>query len=577
VTRKLLALLVAMLLAIGLVVSSASAGPDASGTGVKANGTLKAIAKADVPFAKSTANTAPAAKPAHIDAGPRPLQPARTDKIAPKLASQLATNSQAGQKFDVIVTTNVDPSELQLPGVKMGQTYHRAITGFAAQLTADQIRQLRANPDIAAIGSDEVVHASIDSATKWTGATQARQTYGVTGDGDGWQRGYSKQDSVIAIIDTGIDTGHKDLAGKVIGWQDFINGKAAPYDDNGHGTHVSGIAAGAGIVNPAMKGVAPGAALVGVKVLDQDGSGTFSGVIGGIEWVIDHKDTYNIRVLNMSLGAGGSSDGQDELSQAVNSAVDSGIVAVVAAGNEGPDNYTIGAPAAADKAIAVCAMRDVGELGWSLAPFSSRGPTADGRMKPDICAPGVRISAPMAGTTDRYVRYSGTSMASPFIAGTAALLFAVNPYLTVDDVKEALFSTADDWGTQGQDGDYGYGRVDALKALQQVMGMPGKVAPMVNHATGMNTLADATEDWYYVDVTDTSRPLAATLILTDTMDRYYDLDLYLFDAAGHELASSEGTDRQETINFRAVKPGKYYIQVKAYEGSGPYTLDGSWK
>jgi serine protease AprX len=154
---------------------------------------------------------------------------------------------------------------------------------------------------------------------------------------------------------TGIDPHHKDLAGKVLGFFDVINGLEEPYDDHGHGTHVASIAAGAGTVNPSLAGVAPGAALVGVKVLSESGSGTLSGVIAGIDWVIENQESLNIRVMNLSLGSSMPSDGTDALSRAVDSAVDAGIVVVVAAGNTGPEEYTIGSPAAAEKAITVAA------------------------------------------------------------------------------------------------------------------------------------------------------------------------------------------------------------------------------
>lgn len=279
----------------------------------------------------------------------------------------------------------------------------------------------------------------------------------------------------------------------------------------------------------------------------------------------------------MSLGSSTPSDGLDTLSRAVNGAVEAGIVAVVAAGNTGSDNYTIGSPGAADRAITVCAVRDPGEKGWSLAPFSSRGPTTDGRIKPDICAPGVRISAPQAGTTDRYVTYSGTSMATPFIAGVAALLLEANPYLSVDDVKDALYSTAQDWGVPGKDVDYGSGRVNAYRAIQRVMGLPGAAPANPTHAVGKGTPANGGEVWYKISVTDVTKPIAATLLLTDVVASYYDLDLYLYDEAGNELANAQTIDRQETINYLVSKPGVYYLQVQAYEGTGPYTLDVSFR
>ncbi|HWI65056.1 MAG TPA: S8 family serine peptidase, partial [Symbiobacteriaceae bacterium] len=165
--------------------------------------------------------------------------------------------------------------------------------------------------------------------------------------------------------------------------------------------------------------------------------------------------------------------------------------------------------------MSVCAMRDVGESGWSLAPFSSRGPTADGRIKPDICAPGYRISAPRAGTADRYTVMSGTSMASPVVAGVAALLLEANPYLTVDEVKDTLFSTAQDWGAPGKDIDYGWGRLNAYRAVQRVLGLPGVGPSNPTHALGRGTIAEGQELWYRLNVTDAGMPIAATLLATD--------------------------------------------------------------
>lgn len=237
--------------------------------------------------------------------------------------------------------------------------------------------------------------------------------YDVTGDRDNLPYNYTTEDVVIAIVDTGIDAMHMDLNGtnnggtkKVIGWFDVVYGLSLPYDDNGHGTHVAGIAAGEGDDNPGMKGVAPGAALVGVKVLDQYGSGYISDVITGVNWVVGNKSNYGIRIMSLSLGGSGSSYGDDALSQAINNAFNQGIVVTVAAGNAGPQKYTIGTPGAAANAITVGAMADPGYMmkalpplmssevtppshegvvmagqmaladnGFYLAPFSSRGPT----------------------------------------------------------------------------------------------------------------------------------------------------------------------------------------------------------
>src|SRR5690606_17147010 len=151
---------------------------------------------------------------------------------------------------------------------------------------------------------------TMQTANHWSGTEKARADFGITGDRDGNQNSYSKDDVVIAVIDTGIDANHVDLSGgKVSGWRDSVNNRTSPYDDQGHGTHVAGIAAGSGDGNAAYKGVAPGAALVGIKVLDRNGSGTMSNVIAGIDWAISNKDTYGIDIINMSLGTTGSSDG----------------------------------------------------------------------------------------------------------------------------------------------------------------------------------------------------------------------------------------------------------------------------
>lgn len=228
---------------------------------------------------------------------------------------------------------------------------YESFPGFAADLQPSQLQDLASRDYIRRIDFDAPVHALLDTSTQWCGVQKARADFNVSGDKDPADGGYSKTDIVIAVIDTGIDSGHMDLAGKVVGWNDLMNNRNTPYDDNGHGTHVASIAAGAGRGNPAYTGVAPGAALVGVKVLDQSGSGTLSGVAAGVDWVTSNKDTFNIRVISMSLGAAGSSDGTDAVSVAVNRAVDAGLVCCVAAGNSGPAKATVGTPAAAAKAI----------------------------------------------------------------------------------------------------------------------------------------------------------------------------------------------------------------------------------
>ncbi|MFZ5817855.1 MAG: S8 family serine peptidase, partial [Bacillota bacterium] len=226
------------------------------------------------------------------------------------------------------------------------------VPALAATMTREQVLAYARRPEVVHIEHDAEVRVQMATASHWFGAAKARQDFAVTGDGDGSPGGYSPQDVVVAVIDTGIDAGHVDLSGgKVIAWQDFVNGRTDPYDDNGHGTHVAGIVAGTGTGAGAYRGVAPGAALIGLKVLDGNGSGSLSNVTAAVDWAVANKAAYNIRVISMSLGTSGSSDGTDTLSQAVNRAAEEGIVPVIAAGNAGPRFYTIGSPGAAANAV----------------------------------------------------------------------------------------------------------------------------------------------------------------------------------------------------------------------------------
>ncbi len=448
--------------------------------------------------------------------------------------------------------------------------------GFAATLTPAQITMLSAVESVVQVEYDRPVQIALSTANYWFGTEKARSDFAIDGNTDG-SSSYSKDDIVIAVIDTGIDASHVDLdEGKVIGWKDFVNGKTTPYDDQGHGTHVASIVAGDGDGNAANKGVAPGAALVGIKVLNSQGSGSLSDVEAGVQWAIDNRDVYGIEIISMSLGSSGSSDGTDSLSQTVNSATTAGITIVVAAGNEGSGSYTIGSPAAADKAITVGAAADVGENGFNIASFSSRGPTADGRIKPDIVAPGYKITAAKSGSTNGYVEYSGTSMATPFVSGTIALMLQENPSLTPQQVKDILRDTARDFGPAGKDVDFGWGMLDGYEAIDAADGanngnsiaIPGHVA-FVDSLTGTGD-----SDYWSFDVSSTSYPISITLIMLD-FSSSVDFDLYLYNPSGTQVAKSEGTSRQELVTYSPTATGTYQVRAYSYKGSGSYVIDVS--
>jgi len=199
----------------------------------------------------------------------------------------------------------------------------------------------------------------------------------------------------IAILDTGVAL-HPDIKDKVIAFKDFVNGREEPYDDNGHGTHVAGDAAGTGLISDGKyKGTAPEASIVGVKVLNSDGSAKVSDIIRGIDWVVENRDKYNIRVINMSIGVPSNSFKDDPIHRAVERAAKAGIVVIAAAGNEGPKMGTVGcSPGNSPLAITVGALDDKNtpeKDDDAIASFSSQGPTADGLVKPDVVAPGVDI------------------------------------------------------------------------------------------------------------------------------------------------------------------------------------------
>ena len=528
------------------------------------------------------------------------------DGIFDDLEESMAT-ATPGQRLDTIVVLNrpltaATRSNLErLVGAFGVHFEYDSINGFAASLTKGQITALAKLDLVAQVEADLPAKLFLDTSTVWSGVQKARTDFEVDGNADGLAT-YSKNDIVIAIIDTGIaGTGdsppvvHQDLpSSKVLAWQDFHTPSggdpvcSTPCDPHGHGTHVSSIAAGTGAASGGtFKGVAPGAALVGVRVLDNGGSGPTSAINAGIQWVIDNKSTYDIKVFNMSLGFAGCFDDSQSTAQMVNTAVAAGLIAVVAAGNEGPSSCTIGSPGSASNAITVGAMADpthgpgvsfgcgsAPSGGFYLACFSSRGPTLDGRIKPDIAAPGVLIRAAQAGTTGSYIDESGTSMSSPFVAGVAGLMLDANPTLTPTQVKGTIMNTAVDWGTAGKDIDYGAGRLDAFEAIRTAAGAIGTNIAVPNHQLVWGTLAAAGQtgntDNYTINITDTSLPIAATLVMPTWSGASgpVDFDVLLLDKNGTQVGSSATDGRQETIGLASPTNGPYTLRIFAFNGTG---------
>lgn len=270
-----------------------------------------------------------------------------------------------------------------------------------------------------------------------------------------WQRQITGRGIGIAVLDTGIYP-HADFGNRIVCFQDFVYHRHGLYDDCGHGTHIAGIAAGDGSMG-GNRGIAPGASIIACKVLDYSGNGSVETVIKGLEWVIRNKETYQIRVVNISVGtiAKGEEDEECELVRAVNKVWDAGLVVCVAAGNNGPDPYSITMPGISRKVITVGSSDDneaVEVSGRTISDYSGRGPSYSCIIKPDLVAPGSNIYSCQAkrqgfrSGRNGYIAKSGTSMSTPMVSGAVALLLSKEPSLTNGEVKRRLCESASDLG-----------------------------------------------------------------------------------------------------------------------------------
>jgi subtilisin family serine protease len=339
---------------------------------------------------------------------------------------------------------------------------------------------------------DGPVHATLDHSVPQIGAPEA------------WAAGHTGAGATVAVLDTGIDVTHPDLADAVVGAKNFTDSDT---DDDrvGHGTHVASTITGSGAASGGRyQGVAPDAQLLNGKVLNDGGGGLESWIIAGMEWAADS----GADVINMSLGSDFPSDGTDAMSQAVNRiTADTGALFVVAAGNSGG---WVGSPAAADAALTVGAV----DRDDQLADFSSRGSIA-GAIKPDITAPGVDIVAAKAkngqigsSAEDGYVKLSGTSMATPHVAGSAAILAGEHPDWTAGQLKATLMGAAKP--TAGLSVfEQGAGRVDIAK---------GSKATVFASPASVN---NGTVQWPH----DDDQPVTKTLTYTNTGTEPLTLDL----------------------------------------------------
>lgn len=493
----------------------------------------------------------------------------------------------------------------------------RIVPGFAASLGLGQAMRIAALPEVRQLEWNAPGQAELDTATVFFGADHVADDLGFDGDRDGAPSTFTKDDVVIAILDTGFDGKHQDLdGGKIIHFLD-PDGETEAYDSGSHGTHVASIAAGTGDADAKFRGVAPGAAIVGIKIVSNESdcaiavgpfgfgctSSTLDHAIAGYEWIVEHKDEFGIRIATMSFGFGGNTDGTSALELAVDAAWDAGVVCFKSLGNSGPERGTVTIPGAARGILAMGAMLDpagntegqspsspvaaLGSLrGMALAGFSSRGPTLDGRVKPNLAAPGMSITAAYAGSGNEYATFSGTSMASPFGAGVAALVLDANPALTPDEVRDVLYASAEDWGVEGPDVDYGWGRIRAAEAVSEALRRAGQPATAVSpvvpfHEVRAGRLGDAMPGTLgplgagavaaserTLEVEDTAHPFAVTAIVEGRL-----LSLQVVAPGGDVVASlAPGPGRQHNVGFVAEATGTYLVRLVGTP-QAPFVLD----
>ncbi|HEV7589084.1 MAG TPA: S8 family peptidase [Longimicrobium sp.] len=439
-------------------------------------------------------------------------------------------------------------SVASVTGVSPRNVYGSVLNGFSAQLSAGQLNALRHNPNVAYIEQDQVVSASTTQSGATWGLDRIDQrdlplsgTYTYTPTGAG-VRAY--------IIDTGILTSHSQFGGRASIGYDAVGDGRNGIDCNGHGTHVSGTVGGS------TYGVAKGVTLIGVRVLDCAGSGTNSGVIAGMDWVTANRVLP--AVANMSLGGG--------FSQAINDAVtrmtNAGVSLAVAAGNENQDACNT-SPASAASAITVGATTETD----ARASFSNWGTCVD------VFAPGNNITSSWYSSTTATNTISGTSMASPHVAGVAALYLQGNPSASAAAVASAINSTS----TTGKVTSPGTGSPNRLlfSLLTPPSGGGGGGAPCTGCTLYTGSLSGTGVSQYQPNNTyyqSTVSGLHKGYLRGPTSGADFDLYLYKWNgSAWVVVASATSATASEDISYSGTA-GYYEWEIRSYSGSGAYNF-----
>ncbi|HEX5476201.1 MAG TPA: S8 family peptidase [Vicinamibacterales bacterium] len=448
----------------------------------------------------------------------------------PSVSNDLLAHAAGGHRHRVIV--QADDAALTFLRVRHLGLFRRQMAGaLVLDVTDAELAAMENDSSVAHISGDLPVHGASEVTDRVTNAVTVWQGSGGLLGLLGGTPGYTGSGVVVAVLDSGIAS-HVALGAHVIAHVDLVSDEPGVTGDPfGHGTHVAGIAGGNGnyagrVGSPYIGGSAPSVSLVDVRVLGSDGAGLTSDVIGGIDWVIANRAKYRIRVINLSLGHPVTEpSASDPLDQAVERAVDAGIVVVAAAGNDGetstgvPVLGGITSPGNSPYAITVGATDTNGTVSTAddtLAPYSSRGPTRfDFAVKPDVVAPGTRIvsleayrsylsaaypSWHIAGSgTNGYLRMSGTSMATAVVSGGIALMLNAHPGLTPSQVKVALQMSARFLPDAGLIGG-GTGAVDFAEANKIAgQGLLGSLLTTVTNLLGLSSGASFRDNGTMID------------------------------------------------------------------------------
>ena len=370
-----------------------------------------------------------------------------------KIHSELKKEIEENPEKTITVLVQVEEyEELKAKGLVLGDIGDKIKEGggsvkgqfnigniIAVEIKAKDIEDIAGDDSVEGVWPNREVKAFLDNSVNYINAPSV------------WNLSYTGKNVKIAILDTGIDSNHTMLSGKVEA-EAVFTGENHAYDGNGHGTHVAGIAAGKKTTE-GYNGVAPDALLLNAKVLTDSGSGTTLGVLEGINWAVEQ----GADIISMSFG-GAYNDLEDPINLAIKDAVEQGVTVAVASGNCGSGcngYYGVTTPGNSPDAISVGAVDDNNNHAY----FSS-GENINGDIKPDVVAPGVDI---ISSVPNSYSEKSGTSMATPFISGAVALLLEAKSDLTPKQIKEILEHNTIDLGVKGDDVEYGRGVIDLSK------------------------------------------------------------------------------------------------------------------